>query len=277
MFHVPSMNFTPPNSGPIWGIRTPGLGPPPGYRGPMNGWKEEKGQFEKKIDSIRERDGQFTCPGIICECGVGGWGCGEGCEAGWVGGDGLIAEFCRGEREKEKKGSINNGNIISLKSQLTGKKPCGMGPPGIPSPGAIWPSGLGTGPAFYMWRNKKISHIPPKSCLSVCVCLLCVHPSISQKSIRCHPPQPSRRRRKTLPPVTMATDLVGRPSSSSSHGWGELLLHTTRSQDKVIGEGRNIKTRRRKRNLHHPGRLPLRARVFFPFLFPIFIPPLFLT
>ena len=34
------------------------------------------------------------------------------------------------------------------RAQLTGKNPCGMGPPGIPSPGAICPSGLGTGPAF---------------------------------------------------------------------------------------------------------------------------------
>lgn len=31
---------------------------------------------------------------------------------------------------------------------LTGKKPGGMGPPGMPSLGGIWLRGLGAGPAF---------------------------------------------------------------------------------------------------------------------------------
>lgn len=32
--------------------------------------------------------------------------------------------------------------------QLTGKKPGGIGPPGMPSLGGIWPNGLCAGPAF---------------------------------------------------------------------------------------------------------------------------------
>ena len=45
---------------------------------------------------------------------------------------------------------------LSQQRQLTGKNPWGMGPPGIPSPGAICPSGLGTGPAFYHFKNFRI-------------------------------------------------------------------------------------------------------------------------
>lgn len=41
-------------------------------------------------------------------------------------------------------------------TQLTGKKFCAIpGPPGIPSLGGSWPSGLGAGPAF--WKQKRIT------------------------------------------------------------------------------------------------------------------------
>lgn len=33
--------------------------------------------------------------------------------------------------------------------KLTGKNPGGIGPPGIPSLGGIWPKGLCAGPAFW--------------------------------------------------------------------------------------------------------------------------------
>jgi hypothetical protein len=48
---------------------------------------------------------------LVNICGGGGWECGDGCDDGCVGGDGLIVEL--------------------------GKKPGGIGPPDKPSEGGI--------------------------------------------------------------------------------------------------------------------------------------------
>ena len=59
------------------------------------------------------------------------------------------------QKQKQKR-NLATSYLNLIDFQLTGKNPCGMGPPGMPSPGAICPSGLGTGPAFYVTTSNDI-------------------------------------------------------------------------------------------------------------------------